>query len=130
MPGYAHSALRVLVVDDNVDTAACLAMLLNSWGHETAEAHDGPEAIRIAQEQRPHAVVLDIGLPGMDGFEVARRLRRLPGFERVPMIIVTANGGLDVVHRALAAGAAAVVGKPLDVLDVLARFKAGDFHVT
>jgi len=69
---------RVLIVDDNVDTAHRLARLLTRAGHEVMVAHNGSQAIDCAREQSPHAVVLDVGLPGMDGFEVVLRLREEP----------------------------------------------------
>jgi two-component system CheB/CheR fusion protein len=66
---------RVLVVDDNKDVASSTAMLLRRAGHEVHLAHDGPEALELARFHHPDVVLLDIGLPGMDGYEVARRLR-------------------------------------------------------
>jgi two-component system CheB/CheR fusion protein len=78
---------RILVVDDNVDAARSLARLLTRlYGQDTRVAHDGPQALALAEEFRPDVVLLDIGMPGMDGHEVARRLRVLPEF----------NGGLIV----------------------------------
>ena len=71
----AQRAVRVLLVDDNVDAAKSLTMLLRLWGHEVAVAHDGPAALRAAAGQRPQVALLDISLPGMDGYELARRLR-------------------------------------------------------
>src|SRR5262249_11536488 len=73
---------RVLVVEDEPATADCLALLLRRWGHEANIAYDGPDALRVVATFQPAMVVLDIGLPGMDGFEVARRLRQLPGMEK------------------------------------------------
>jgi len=70
--------LRVLLVDDNTDAAESLAMLLRLWGHAVSVTHDGPSALKIARDHRPEVVLLDLGLPGMDGYEVARQLRR-PG---------------------------------------------------
>ena len=67
---------RVLVVDDNVDAAASLAMVVESLGLHPRLAHSGAEALRIARQYRPHLVLLDIGMPVMDGYEVARQLRR------------------------------------------------------
>lgn len=90
MQGHAPSALRVLVVDDNVDTATSLASLFLSWGHDVVVAHDGPEALRAAAEHCPQAVLLDIGLPLMDGFEVAERLRQRPGGDEI--FIAAASG--------------------------------------
>ena len=90
MRGPSHSPLRVLIVDDNVDTAGSLAMLLRMWGHDVQMTHDGPSVLEVALEFRPDVVVLDIGLPQMDGFEVAARLRALPDFERT--LIVGSSG--------------------------------------
>jgi signal transduction histidine kinase len=67
---------RVLVVEDNVDAAETLEELLDAWGHDARVVHDGVQAVAVAPEYRPDVVLLDIGLPGMDGYEVARRLRR------------------------------------------------------
>jgi PAS domain S-box-containing protein len=87
-PGVAR---RVLVVDDNIDAASMLDMLLRSLGHETRVAHDGMAALRVAEEFRPDIVLLDIGMPGIDGYEVARRLRALSSGTR-PMRIVAVTG--------------------------------------
>ena len=67
---------RVLVVDDSVDSAETLGELLRIWGHEVRLAHDGPDAVAAAKEFRPEVVLLDIGLPGMDGFAVAQQLKK------------------------------------------------------
>ena len=66
---------RVLVVDDNLDSADTMAELVRIWGHDVRTAHDGPSALACAQEFRPQVILLDVGLPGMDGYELARRLR-------------------------------------------------------
>jgi CheY-like chemotaxis protein len=66
---------RILVVEDSVDSAETMAELLKIWGHEVRLAHDGQEALRVAREYRPDIVFLDIGLPDMDGYAVADRLR-------------------------------------------------------
>ena len=69
---------RVLVVDDNVDAAESLAMLLRLGGHEVRVAYDGPTALRLAEAEPPEVAFLDIGMPGMDGYELARRFRERP----------------------------------------------------
>ncbi|MEP6702740.1 MAG: response regulator, partial [Betaproteobacteria bacterium] len=69
------NGLRILVVDDNTDAAESLNMLLSVFGHDVQIAHDGPSALTIARSHIPEVVFLDIGLPGMDGYEVARRMR-------------------------------------------------------
>lgn len=79
-------ALRVLVVDDNVDYADGVAMLLRASGYRVEVVHSGPEALRAAVEFRPDVMVLDIGLPGMDGYEVARRIRQEPLLEGLRLV--------------------------------------------
>jgi CheY-like chemotaxis protein len=74
-PHGAARKLSVLVVDDNIDAATTLGDLVRAQGHEVRIVHDGPAALAAAVEQRPEIVLLDIGLPGMNGYEVARRLR-------------------------------------------------------
>ena len=81
--------LRVLVVEDNVDSADSLSMLLRLYGHEVLVARTGPAALEMAAEFRPALVLLDIGLPGMDGYEVARRLRANPDLDRHDAVRLT-----------------------------------------
>ena len=110
--------LRVLVVDDNADAAEMLAEALSLHGHETRVAHDGPAALRICQEFRPAVALLDIGLPVMDGYELAGRLRSLAGMEDVRLIAVTGYGQDTDRDRSRAAGFHSHLVKPLD-LDAL-----------
>ncbi len=109
-PGVAR---RVLVVDDNTDAAAMLDLLLRSLGHETRIAHEGGEALRAAEEFRPDIVLLDIGMPGLDGYEVARRLRRQ---SPRPLRIVAVTGwGQDADRqRSAEAGFDLHLVKPVD----------------
>ncbi|MBX3201877.1 MAG: PAS domain-containing protein [Labilithrix sp.] len=109
---------RVLVVDDNVDAAEMLAMMLELRGHETRTAHDGPGAIAAAAEWTPEVVFLDIGLPGMDGYEVARRLRSDPAFAETVLVALTGWGSADDKLRAREAGLDVHLTKPVDVADV------------
>jgi CheY-like chemotaxis protein len=89
---------RILVVDDNVDTARGMARLLALLGHEVTTAHDGPEAIEVARAQRPGVVLLDIGLPGMDGYAVAAKLRQ-DGCCRAAVFIAISGYGQDEDRR-------------------------------
>ena len=98
------SSRRVLVVDDNSDSAESLAILVEIWGHEVWTAHDGPAALALAAEYRPDVVLLDIGLPGMNGYEVAKRLRELPGLERAILVAVTGYGQHSDRERTREAG--------------------------
>jgi CheY-like chemotaxis protein len=74
--------LRVLVVDDDLEATRSLALLLNCWGYEPVVAYDGPSALALAAAGPPAAALLDVRLPGMDGFELARRLRAQPGLDK------------------------------------------------
>lgn len=83
---------RILVVDDNQDAAESTAILLRFEGHEVRTAFDGPSALTLAQAFRPQVVLIDIGLPGLDGYEVARRLRELPELENPFLVAITGYG--------------------------------------
>jgi CheY-like chemotaxis protein len=96
--------VRVLVVDDNVDAAITLRDLLDALGHESAIAHDGVAALELADSFRPTVAVLDIGLPVMDGYELARRLREQLGPEKLRLIAVTGYGQDADRARATEAG--------------------------
>jgi DNA-binding response OmpR family regulator len=91
-------ARRILVVEDNIDGARTLAVLLQQEGHTVEYAINGYVALDIARKFRPEIVLLDIGLPGMDGFEVCKRLKREPGLEATRVIAITAYG--EDKHRA------------------------------
>jgi CheY-like chemotaxis protein len=111
-------ARRVLIVDDNRDTAQGMARLLTRAGHKVELAHDGVEALERAREAQPEAVVLDIGLPGMDGFEVARRLREEPSCAQTIIIAVTGYGQPEDRRRALEAGCHHHLVKPVDIEEI------------
>jgi CheY-like chemotaxis protein len=106
------------LVDDNVDAAESLAMLLRLWGHEGAIAHDGPGALRAAEEQRPQVALLDIGLPSMDGYELARRLRPLPGMGQVVLVALTGWGQEEDRRRSEEAGFDHHLVKPVNLADL------------
>jgi two-component system CheB/CheR fusion protein len=119
---------RILVVDDNADIADSLAMLLRLEGHDVATAYSGPETFEAVQRVKPEAVFLDIGLPQMDGYEIARRLRADPAAKRVHLIALTGYGQEHDRERALEAGFGAHLVKPADinaVNHILASLPAG-----
>ena len=105
---------RVLVVDDNRDSADSMAILLRAMGHEVEKAYDGPAALELAARQRPEVVLLDIGLPGMDGYEVARALRSAPGGADLTLIAVTGYGQEEDRVRSLEAGFDRHLVKPVE----------------
>ena len=84
--------LRILMVDDNVDTVLSFSVLLTELGHDVQTANDGPEGVRVAIEYQPDVVLLDIGLPGLNGCEVAKQIRRQPSLKNVAMVALTGYG--------------------------------------
>jgi PAS domain S-box-containing protein len=109
------SGRRVLVVDDNSDAAMSLATLLRIQGHDVEVAHDGASALALAKTFQPHVVFLDIGMPGMDGYEVARRLRGQPGMETTVLAALTGWGQKEDRRRTSEAGFDHHLVKPLEV---------------
>jgi signal transduction histidine kinase len=106
---------RILVVDDNVDAARTLALFLGMTGHETCTAHDGREALEAARIHRPDVVLLDIGMPGMDGYELARRLRQEHGMEKLLLVALTGYGQGDDRRRSREASIDYHLVKPVDL---------------
>jgi CheY-like chemotaxis protein len=109
------SRRRVLVVDDNVDGAQSLARVLQICGHENRTAHDGPEALDAARLFQPDVVLLDIGLPGMNGYEVARRLRADPALSRAVVVALTGWGSEEDKRQSREAGFDFHLTKPVEV---------------
>ena len=105
---------RILVVDDNRDSTESMTLLIGLWGHQTRSAQTGAEALEIAGAFQPEIVLLDIGLPGMDGYEVARRLRELPGTRGAVLIAMTGYGQEEDRRRTRDAGFAWHFVKPAD----------------
>jgi CheY-like chemotaxis protein len=109
------ASLRVLVVDDNEDAALMLADLLDAHGHEIRTAFDGPSALRIAGEFKPDVAVLDIGLPVMDGYELAGRIRSTPSLQAVRLIALTGYSQESDRERSRDAGFHAHLAKPVEI---------------
>jgi CheY-like chemotaxis protein len=105
---------RILIVDDNEDGAASLAMMLKLEGHETETAHDGLEALEVSERFRPDAMLLDIGLPKLNGYEVCRRIRERPWGKDVMLVAVTGWGQEEDRDQSKAAGFDTHVVKPVD----------------
>ncbi len=116
--------LRVMVVDDNRDSADSLRMLLTALGNEAQTAYDGQRALELAAEWRPELIVLDIGLPSMSGYEVARQLRAAPGTADAVIVALTGYGSESDRHRSAEAGFDDHLVKPVDMTrldELLAR---------
>ncbi len=109
-----QASLRLLVVDDNMDAADSLAMLLRLGLHEVQVAYTGPEALQAALNYRPDIILLDIGLPGLDGYQIAKRLRREPQTQKAVLIALTGYGQESDKEQARQAGFDHHLVKPVD----------------
>lgn len=109
---------RVLIIDDNVDAATILGMLIRALGHETHAVHSGTEAVTAAQEFGPNVIFLDIGLPGISGYDVARELRREPTLADTMIVAVTGWGSDEDKRRSEEAGFDLHLIKPIDAAAV------------
>src|SRR5215470_120994 len=116
--------LRVLVVDDNLDAAEALALLLRLRNHEVHVALDGVNALAEAEAHRPHVAFLDIDLPDMNGYELARRLRAEPGQSGLRLVALTGHTQVEGPNLALAAGFDALLIKPVGLEELTAVLPA------
>jgi len=122
----SHPALRVLVVEDEPDTALSMTMLLKLYGHEVQSARDGEEAVLAAWKNPPDVVLLDIGLPKLDGWQVARRLREPPRPKRLLLVAISGYGRPEDRQHSQEAGIDLHLLKPLDpdhLQNLLCRFR-------
>jgi len=112
--GDGERPLRVLVVDDCMDNAQSLGLILSRWGYEVRIVYDGPHALEEVAACRPDVVLLDIGMPGMSGYEVAEQLRQREGAEKMVLVAVSGYGEDEVRCRAREAAFDHHLVKPLD----------------
>ena len=110
---------KVLLVEDHTDTRELIALLLNMEGYAVATAEDGQQGITQASLQRPDIIVTDINMPNLTGTEMIKRLRNLPDFSNLPIVVLTAYGN-DIARGALTSGATQALAKPVD-FDLLVR---------
>lgn len=109
---------RILIADDSRDSAESLALGLRLSGHEVLVAHSGPEAVAIAVHKRPAVIILDIGMPGLSGYEVAKRIRQEAWGSRAMLVALTGWGRDDDKQQARAAGFDHHLTKPIDPRDL------------
>jgi signal transduction histidine kinase/DNA-binding response OmpR family regulator len=112
------NGIRVLVVDDNQDVAQTIGQLLQWSGFEVQLAYDGEAAIKLTRDFRPNAVLLDIGLPVIDGYQIARRLRAQPGGDRLTIVAASGYGQKEDQQRSLEAGCDRHLTKPIDPMEL------------
>lgn len=121
-------ALRILVVDDKVDAAKMTALLLRSWGHDVRIAHNGPDALYRAVGFQPHVILLDIGLPDMDGYEVARHIRQDGRIRDARLVAITGYGQEKDRERSKEAGFDDHLVKPVESDDLKAKLAEAHRH--
>jgi two-component system, cell cycle response regulator DivK len=114
---------RILVIEDHEENRRLLRDLLTSFGYELTEAVTGEEGLTAAETQQPDLILMDIQLPGIDGYEVTRRIKANPALRHIPIIAVTsyALSGDDI--KAAEAGCNAYVTKPFDPVELLAKIQ-------
>jgi PAS domain S-box-containing protein len=122
-------ARRILIVDDNRDSALSLALLLQLGGYQTHTAHDGPAAVDAARAFRPEVALLDIGLPGLNGYEVARRIRKELGLKDAILVALTGWGQDEDRRRAREAGFDHHLVKPVDPQELRALLGQPEFYL-
>ncbi len=120
---FTGNPRRVLVVEDNIDSVRALAALVSDMGHSVQYGINGFAALEIGRKQKPHIVLLDLGLPGMDGWELCRRMKRDGAFGEARFIALTAYGGEEHRARSRAAGCELHLVKPVSAEKLFAALE-------
>jgi CheY-like chemotaxis protein len=118
------SRATILIADDSSDIRTIMRYLLTDLGFAVVEAADGNQAVRLARQYKPVLILLDLCMPGIDGWEVATRLRADPALEEVPILAMTAYHASAAIRAALRAGCQQVVTKPFDLHDMTRQIVA------
>ena len=113
----------ILVVEDYDDVRRMLKILLESEKFRVLEAATGSEALEIVKDEHPDAILMDLALPGIDGFETIRRIRAIDGFQNTPIVVLSAYSGLSTCETALRAGSNYFMAKPIDFDELAALLK-------
>ncbi len=114
---------KILIVDDEMDALLALKVALEAEGYNIVEAKDGYEAIDTAHSENPDVILLDLMIPGIDGFEVCRQLKSDPVYSHIPVIMLTARGEIDDKVEGIELGADDYVTKPFNLKELKARIK-------
>lgn len=114
---------RILIVDDQPDLAGLMAEMLSDAGYDTRTADNGRDAIADIQSDRPDLLVLDVNMPGLDGFEVATMLKADPSTATIPIIMVSAQDGRGARLIGLESGAEDYLSKPVDAAELIAKIR-------
>jgi DNA-binding response OmpR family regulator len=119
-----HNGMLILIADDDDDVRDLVTFRLGRAGYEVVTAPNGEAALQLAAERRPDLCLLDVMMPGLDGYELTRRLRATPGLEGVPIILLTASVQDAAVTQGFEAGANDYMRKPFSPRELLARVAA------
>ncbi len=119
----AERKKKILFIEDEPDQIVMISLRLEKNGYKVISSLDGEEGIEMAMKEKPDLILADVIMPGIDGFEVCRRLRKNSATRHIPIISTTAAGMDDVEHQCLAAGADDCVRKPYDSADLLVKIK-------
>jgi two-component system cell cycle response regulator DivK len=112
---HLMSDVHILYIEDNRENLLLVRRILEAEGYSVSGAADGPSGLELAAQMQPDLILLDINLPEIDGYDLARRFRTTPGLERVPILAVTANVMQGDRERTLAAGCDGYIQKPIEV---------------
>jgi CheY-like chemotaxis protein len=116
-----NNSLRILIVDDNAPTAETLALIVECWGHQSRVVLQGAQALAVATRYHPHVILMDLSMPGMDGFQVARALRQSTAHASTVLVAMTGHGQDEDKQGALQAGFDHFFVKPVEP-DALKKF--------
>ena len=114
---------RILIVEDHEENRRILRLLLTKHGYEVLEAVDGEDGVTMAEEMHPDLILMDIQLPGVDGYEATRRIKGNPALQKIPIIVVTSYALSGDDAKAFAAGCDAYVAKPVNLRKLLATVR-------
>src|SRR5687768_3001421 len=118
-----RNAIRVLIIDDEIEFAGLLAAILDDEGYETAVAHDGLDGLALARRLSPDLVIVDAAMPGIDGYELCRRLRADPSISQLPVLMLTGRTFVSELSEAREAGANACMTKPCEPPELLSTLQ-------
>src|SRR5258708_37561747 len=114
---------RILVVDDEIGARTLIGIMLDRGGFEVLKASDGNEALSLLEQDKPDLVILDIMMPGMDGFELCKRIRERPETTETPILMLSTRGDAESVMRGMDAGASDYLPKPILHHDLVAKVR-------
>jgi CheY-like chemotaxis protein len=122
-PVSIFNPVKILIVDDDAGTRRCLCRLLETFGYACAAAADGAEALGQTRRFKPQAIIMDLNMPRLDGFEAIRRIKSDPATQSIPVLALTANASLEDQEHANGLGVNAFLTKPTNLSELLAYLR-------